>query len=192
MANGISCAFFAGRNLIYGQKEGNAFKEGIAVVQTARTADMAAKSGLLATKYAKGLDVLASIGRKIVYPLIMLSGAYNTIKSNEKIKTGAEQATGIATMYAFEKAADKGLKIAEEKLMKNPVVKNNKRLRTGIYIAKGMGFVAASLLGYETGSKIATKAVNKIRNIPNQIECIDPFNDNKIDAGDTLFKDMLV
>ena len=192
MANGISCAFFAGRNLIYGQKEGNAFKEGIAVVQTARTVDSAAKSGLIVTKYAKGLDILASIGKKIVYPLIILSGTYNTMRSQDKIKTGAEQATGIATMYAFEKAADKGLKIVEDKLMKNPTIKNNKALRTGVYIAKGMGFVAASLLGYEVGSKAATKAVQKLRNIPDQIECIDPFKDNKVDAGDTLFKDMVV
>lgn len=170
MPNGISCAFFAGRNLVYGKKEENIFKQGIAAVQTTRTVDSAAQSGLLHIKQAQALNQFTQIIKKAVYPLIIGSGVYNTLKSEDKVRTGASQAAGIGTMYTFEKIAEKGLVKAEKKLLENPTIKKNKYLRSGIYILKGLGFVAASLGGYNVGSKIAEKSVDTFRSIKDSKE----------------------
>ena len=64
MANGISCAFFAGKNLIYGQKEKNVFKEGIGGIQTVRTVDSAAKSGLINIPNAPILSKITAFLKK--------------------------------------------------------------------------------------------------------------------------------
>ena len=53
MPNGISCAYFAARNHIYGQKEKNMFKEGIAGAQTARAIDTVAKTGFIKVNYIR-------------------------------------------------------------------------------------------------------------------------------------------
>lgn len=164
MPNGISCAFFAGRNLVYGKKEGNIFKQGIGAIQTTRTVDSAAQSGLLQIKGAPFLNQVTKVIKKLLYPLIIGSGIYNTIKAEDKTRTGASQAGGIGTMYLFEQVAEKGLVNAEKSLLKNPTIKNNKLLRSGVYVLKGLGFVAASLGGYEVGSKVAEKAVDTFRN----------------------------
>ena len=105
MPNGISCAFFAARNHIYGHNEHNVFKEGIAGCQTIRTADAVADAvahtGTVAKSVAKPvsgfLGKAAKYARKIVYPLIIASGIYNTVKSDDKVKTGAMQVGGIGT-----------------------------------------------------------------------------------------------
>ncbi len=165
MANGISCAFFAGKNLIYGQKEKNLFKEGIGGIQTVRTVDSAAKSGLINIPHAPIFSKITAYLKKILYPLIILSGVYNTIKSEDRIKTGFEQAGGISFMYAFETCYEKLINPLEKNLLNNPNIKNNKLLKTGIYILKGLGFVCASLGGYSTGSKLANTAVSKYRKI---------------------------
>ena len=164
MPNGISCAFFAGRNLVYGKKEENIFKQGIGAIQTTRTVDSAAQSGLLHIKGAPVLNQVTKIVKKLLYPLIIGSGVYNTMKSDDKVRTGASQAGGIVTMYMFEQVAEKGLVKAEKKLLENPIVKKNKFLRSCIYILKGLGFVAASLGGYNVGSKVAETAVDTFKN----------------------------
>ncbi len=163
MANGISCAFFAGKNLIYGQKEKNVFKEGIGGIQTVRTVDSAAKSGLINIPNAPILSKITAFLKKILYPLIILSGVYNTIKSEDKIKTGFEQAGGISFMYTFERCYEKIINPLEKKLINSPNARNNKFLKAGIYILKGAGFVCSSLAGYTLGSKLADTAVNKYR-----------------------------
>ena len=165
MPNGVSCAFFAARNHIYGHNEHNIFKEGIAGCQTIRTADAVTKAAS-ATKNVPApvtsfLGKAAKYARKIVYPLIIASGIYNTVKSDDKVKTGAQQAGGIATMYAFEQVAEKSLKFLNNKLQDTSFVKGNKYAKYGLYVAKGMAFVAASILGYNTGSHVAEKIVNK-------------------------------
>ena len=65
MPNGISCAFFAGKNLIYGQKENNIFKEGIAIAQTVRTVDSMAQAGIKIPN-ASGIGKMAKLGKKTV------------------------------------------------------------------------------------------------------------------------------
>ena len=128
MPNGVSCAYFAARNHIYGKSEKNVFKEGIAGIQSVRTVD-AVTSSATASKFVsepiKGFfSNLAAIGRKIVYPLIIASGVYNTVKAEDKVKTGVMQGAGISTMYAFETLCEKGLKQLNKKVMSTNFVKN--------------------------------------------------------------------
>ncbi len=195
MPNGISCAYFAARNHIYGKKEHNLFKEGIAGAQTARTIDTVAKTGVikgpLASPVANIFDKAAAVARKIVYPLIIASGVYNTAIAEDKVKTGASQASGIATMYAFEQIAEKGLKKINNKLANTKIVQNNKAARIALYIAKGLTFVAASLSGYNLGSKSAEKIVDKARD-KKQVTSIEEKNifSDKNNVEDELFKEM--
>ncbi len=165
MPNGVSCAYFAARNYVYGKKEQNVFKEGIAGAQTARTINAVTKTGIIKNSFGLPafFEKAASIAQKIVYPLIIASGVYNTVKSDDKIKTGSEQAAGIATMYAFEKAAEKGLNKIDKCISNSNVFNKNKFTKIGWYILKGAAFAGASLLGYSTGSKGAGAAVEKIR-----------------------------
>lgn len=167
MPNGVSCAFFAGRNFIYGKTENNVFKEGIGCAQTVRTADSVVHSASVGAKVASpvksALSKGAAIARKIVYPLIIGSGVYNTLVADDKVKTGAAQAGGIGTMYAFEQISEGALKSLDKKISSTAVCKNNKLARIGWYIAKGMCFVAASLTGYNIGSNGAEKIVDTSR-----------------------------
>ncbi|MBQ4123960.1 hypothetical protein IJD44_09640 [bacterium] len=186
MPNGISCLFFAGRNFIYGAKEENLFKSGVGVIQTVRSADFFANTNIpkttacpnnaatssvsgvraLATKKNPVLAVLGETAKKlkkVLYPLFIASGIYNTIKSDDKIKTGTSQASGIASMYAFEKGAEKILPIIEKSILSHPFVKRNKIAQGAVYVARGMTYAAISLAGYSTGSKIAEKGVDTIR-----------------------------
>ena len=196
MPNGISCAYFAARNLVYGKKEQNLFIEGIAGAQTARTIDSVAKTGLIkgsiASPIASVFDKAAAIARKIVYPLIIASGIYNTAVAEDKVRTGASQASGIATMYTFEKIAEKALKNINNKLTNTNIVKNNKAARIGLYIAKGLAFVAASLTGYNVGSKTAEKIVDSTRNKMQTKKTVNNNNifDNANSVEDDLFKEM--
>ena len=195
MPNGISCAYFAARNHIYGKKEHNLFKEGIAGAQTARTIDTVAKTGVIKGSFAAPIisifDKAANVARKIVYPLIIASGVYNTAIADDKLKTGASQASGIATMYVFEQAAEKGLKKINNKLSNTNIVQNNKAARIALYIAKGLTFVAASLSGYNLGSKSAEKIVDKARDKKEEININQEniFSD-KNNVEDELFKEM--
>lgn len=208
MPNGISCAVFAARNHIYGKKEQNIFKEGIAHAQTARTIDSVTKTGVLkgpvATPVTNFFGKAAAIARKIVYPLIIGSGIYNTIKSDDKVKTGASQAAGIATMYAFEQVAERGIKSVSKKLETTNTVKTNKYARAGLYVLKGLTFVGASLTGYNVGSKAGEKMVDDARaKSNNKVENKNPFVKDDSKANQTtseypdkveqyLFEDMVL
>ncbi len=167
MPNGISCAYFAARNHIYGKSEGNMFKEGIAGIQTVRSVDAVTASSTMAKHVSspvKGFfSKSASFLKKLVYPLIIASGVYNTVKSDDKVRTGASQATGIGTMYAFEQVSEKALKSVHKKLMTKPKFAGNKLAKMGWYVLQGSAFVLASLTGYTVGSKSAEKAVDIVR-----------------------------
>lgn len=205
MPNGISCAYFAARNHLYGQKEHNIFKEGIAGAQTARTIDTITKTGVMkgpaAAPLSKFFGKAAAIARKIVYPLIIASGVYNTAKADDKVRTGASQGAGIATMYMFEQIAEKGLNNINKKALNTTLVKNNKYARAGLYVLKGLAFVAASLTGYNAGSKAGEIVIDKFRDIrqskeslPVQKEPVLPIDDG-LPAGDieeNLFEDMVL
>ncbi len=192
MPNGVSCAYFAARNLVYGKKEENVFKEGIAGAQTARTIDTFTQTGILRgtpIAPAKGIfSKAAAVARKIVYPLIIASGIYNTAKADDKVKTGTSQASGIATMYAFEQIAEKGLNSINKKLMNTNFAQNHKLARMGIYIAKGAAYAAASLSGYSVGSKGAEHIVDKIRKTDN-ISNTTPFDTTPFPLDEDLSKD---
>ena len=168
MPNGVSCLYFAGKNLIYGKKEGNVFKDGIGVIQTVRGADFLASDKMITTA-AKNpitgtLKHAAKMLKKILYPLIIVSGIYNTARSKDKVKTGTSQAAGIGMMFGMEQVAEKVLVGLEKKIFSNPALKNNKKARVAWYIARGAAYAAASLTGYNTGNKLAGNCVDKIRN----------------------------
>ncbi len=189
MANGVSCAFFAAKNIVNGTKEKNIFKEGIGIAQTIRTADAAfmaatntanaankavaeaaissvegaaavAKVSPIANLLSKG----AAIAKKLLYPLICLSAAYNTFKSKDKVKTGVSQSSAIGTMYMFEKLTEKNIiKNIEQKYA--PTFKNNKKAAVLWYIARGLIFATTSMTGYTLGSKAGEISVDAIRTI---------------------------
>ena len=167
MPNGVSCAYFAARNHIYGKNEGNMFKEGIAGIQTVRSVDAVTSSATMANHVSapvKGFfSKAAGFLKKLVYPLIIASGIYNTAKSDDKVKTGVSQAAGIGTMFAFEEITERALKGIKKKLMSNPKVSGNKWARAAWYVAQGAAFVAASLGGYTIGSAGGEAIVDKHR-----------------------------
>ncbi len=167
MPNGISCAYFAARNHIYGKSEGNVFKEGIAGIQTVRSVDAVTASSTMSKHVSapvKGFfGKAASWLKKLVYPLIIASGVYNTVKSDDKVRTGASQAAGIGTMYAFEQVSEKALKSVHSKLKTMPKFQGNKWAKVGWYVLQGSAFVLASLGGYSIGSKGAEAMVDSAR-----------------------------
>ena len=136
-------------------------------MQTARTVDAVAKTGAIAGPFGAPItnfvNGVASIGKKIVYPLIIGSGIYNTVKSDDKVKVGASNACGITTMYCFEQIAEKGLNSINKALSKSEKFTNNKVAKVAWYIVKGLTFVAASLGGYNIGSKAAETIVDEKR-----------------------------
>lgn len=167
MPNGVSCAYFAARNHIYGKSEKNVFKEGIAGIQTVRSVDAVTASNAMASHVSKPVkgffSKAASCLKKLVYPLIIASGAYNTIKSDDKVRTGASQAAGIGTMYAFETIGEKALNSVQKKLMSKQSFSSNKWAKAAFYVAKGLTFVLASLGGYTIGSKGGESLVDSAR-----------------------------
>ena len=191
MPNGVSCAFFAGRNLVHGKTENNIFKEGIGCAQTVRTADSVVHSASVGAKVASpvksALSKGAAIARKIVYPLIIGSGVYNTLVSDDKVRTGAAQAGGIGTMYAFEQISEKALNSIQKKLMSKSNISGNKWARAGWYIAKGAAFVAASLGGYTLGSSGGEAIVDKKRKEKEAKNADgDSFKKNELPVDSTL------
>lgn len=167
MPNGVSCAYFAARNHVYGKKEDNPFKKGIAGIQSVRTVDAVVQAPKIVKHVSKPLkntiEGLANLGKKIVYPIIIGSGIYNTVKSDDKVKTGASQALGISTMYIFETYAEKGLKKIANYLSSFDKFSNNNISKGLWYLVKGVGFICASMAGYDIGSKISDTCVDKIR-----------------------------
>lgn len=167
MPNGVSCAYFAARNHIYGKSEKNVFKEGIAGIQTVRSVDAVTASNAMASHVSKPVkgffSKAASCLKKLVYPLIIGSGVFNTLKSDDKVRTGASQAAGIGTMYAFETIGEKALNSVQKKLMSKQSFSSNKWAKAAFYVAKGLTFVLASLGGYTIGSKGGESLVDSAR-----------------------------
>lgn len=167
MPNGVSCAYFAARNHVYGQKEDNPFKKGIAGIQSVRTVDAVVQApkvvDVVAEPVCKTVKKLANFGKRIVYPLIIGSGVYNTVKSEDKVKTGASQTLGISTMYLFETFAEKGLNKIANYLSSFDEFSNNNVSKGLWYVAKGAAFICASMAGFDVGSKISDTCVDKIR-----------------------------
>ena len=109
------------------------------------------------------LNNAAKFARKIVYPLIVCSGIYNTVKSDDKVKTGAQQACGIGVMYGFEQLAEASLKKLNAKLLDINYVKANKPAQIAIYVLKGAAFASASIMGFGIGNKTAGRIIDKSR-----------------------------
>ena len=66
-------------------------------------------------------------------------------------------------MYCFEVVAEKGLNKLTTLLSKSDKFTNNKFAKTAWYVAKGLAFVAASLGGYNVGSKAAETFIDEYR-----------------------------
>ena len=108
--------------------------------------------------------VLKGAERITCRPADLLQPEYEEIKAKVQALGYYEKEEDVLSYAVFEQVAEKGLVNAEKSLLKNPTIKNNKLLRSGVYVLKGLGFVAASLGGYEVGSKVAEKAVDTFRN----------------------------
>ena len=110
-------------------------------------------------KAGKFLSGMAKFGRKLVYPLIVLSGILNTARAEDKVKTGVSQASGIGLMYASETIAEKFLNPITHKIESSakPWVKG------AWAVARGLIYVGASLGGYDIGNKFASSIVDKVR-----------------------------
>ena len=174
MPNGVSCAYFAALNHENGLKHDNIFREGVAVAQTARTIDAITASQTVAcSPMLNGVlnpikpifGKLAAISRKIIYPLFIMSTALTTLKSNDKVKTGISQTSGLVCMSLFEKLETKLFPKLEKLVSKKVNLSSNKILRYGWYILKGLCFITASMSGYTIGNKVTGKIVDKTRNI---------------------------
>lgn len=198
MPNAVSCAYFAARNHVYGKSEHNVFKKGIAGAQSVRTVDTVAHSSLAVNHVAQPVKTFfssaAKLAKKIVYPLIIASGVYNTVKSDDKVRTGVSQAAGIGTMYTFEQVSERLLKNLDKKILSSNAAKNSRPLRYAWYVAKGMTFAAASLAGYSIGSSGGEAVVDKHRSQKAQkIEKFPIEADLKPENVEaTLFDDMIL
>lgn len=195
MPNGVSCGYFAARNFVYGEKEDNIFKKGIGVIQTVRTVDaiaqkVPASTPLLGSKKAF-LEHSALTLKEYVYPLIIASGIRNTIKSDDKVKTGVSQASAISVMWVFEKLAENKLNSLESNFEKK-----GKLTRAVWYLAKGVMFIASSMLGYSAGNKAGEFAVTQIRKNNGTREqqntlLLSPVNESEVfEDMDILNKDL--
>ena len=133
-------------------------------------------------KAGKFLSGMAKVGRKLVYPLIALSGVFNTLRSDDKVKTGVAQATGIGLMYTAETVAEK-LLVPLSKTIETKV-SNKPWLKALWAVARGATYVAASLGGYEIGNRIASSTVEQFRNkkLEKTKQKIDVINNNSVTA----------
>ncbi len=163
MPNGVSCAFFAVKNYEYGKQNKDIFRDGIAGAQTARTVNSIAKSAHVVSPVTKTLGKIANFATIIVYPLIISSGIYTTVKSDDKIKTGCEQAGGISVMYVFEQTAKKALKAVENQIKNSESIPCNKLTKFALYFLKGVSFIAASMSGFALGKNAGGDLVDFFR-----------------------------
>lgn len=192
MPNGISCAYFAVKNYSYGKQNKDLFRDGIAGAQTVRTVDTIAQTSKAAASVTSVTGKLAGLAKKIVYPLIILSGVRTTAKSDDKVKTGVEQASAISTMYIFEELSSKILNKAEAALKKSSFVQKNKLANAALYIAKGAAFITASMTGYNTGKDLGTNIISTIRGKEKtKVPSYDSKTQQKIDTVYDEFEEFL-
>ncbi len=113
------------------------------------------------------MNTAASVAGKVVNPLIVASGVYSVIKSDDKVKTAVKEGLGISGMFFLEKQmksgklgqqVSKGAKWVMEKLSKNA-----KTQSIGAKILCGLAFVGASIAGYDIASKAGESAVDILR-----------------------------
>ena len=132
----------------------------------------------------KSLQWGAEFASNHVNPLICVAGGVKVAMADDKKKEAINQAGALGVMFAAEKSykaladyenilkiADKfGKKetiesLKESKALKNVISKlGDKKLKTLLNIAYGLGFVTASISGYNIGEKIAAR-VNARREI---------------------------
>ncbi len=171
MPNGISCAVFAFRNAKAGKENKDIFRTGVAGIQTCRTVDAALTSTAqlpfastsIGTKITTAFGKVANFGKKLLYPLIFASSAWNTIKSKDKTKTGLSCLGGISTMYTFEKCVESPLKKVNAKISQLNNTKPNIALKILWYITQGAIYSATSIIGYDIGYKGAGEIIDMTR-----------------------------
>ena len=113
-------------------------------------------------------------------PLICAAGAYKVLTADDKEKEFVNQTASLGVMFCAEKAyktlvdyknikkvanvlgqSDNLKKLANSSIVKNITNKvGNKKIKLALNIAYGLGFVAASMTGYNIGEKLAKKATN--------------------------------
>lgn len=114
-----------------------------------------------------------------VNPLICVAGAYKTLKSDDKVKTGITEFCALGTMFAGEsliknnydlvvnsKICKNVLKKASDTKLLKPVfeylAKHNLSGKVGSII-KGLAFVAGSIGSYTLGQKLGENVSNSVK-----------------------------
>lgn len=164
MPNAVSSAYFAVKNYEIGKKDDNIFRTGIGAIQTSRVINSVQKTANIAPNFGSGA---VSFMTKLLYPLIIASGTFSTIMSEDKVKTGVSQVGSISFMYMFEKVAESILKIADKAITNTKFMQKGDIKSKAAYLAwkilKGASFAAASLSGYNIGNNTMNNIVDKHR-----------------------------
>lgn len=172
MSNGVSCAISAYRNAKSAKKQKNIFKTGVAIGQTCRTIDAAMQLSFIAntvgTKATTVSGGIANTCDKILYPLRISSCIAQTIKSEDKVKTGFSSILGILTMYLSEKTVGTQLKKVYQKINKLPNTKSNIMLKTIWCVMQGTIYASSGTFGHDIGCKITEKIINDHRQRKNE------------------------
>lgn len=172
MSNGVSCAISAYRNAKSAKKHKNIFKAGVAIGQTCRTIDAAMQLSFISNTIGEKATTIsggiANTCDKILYPLRISSCIAQTIKSEDKVKTGFSSIIGILTMYLSEKIIGTQLKKFYQKINKLPNTKLNISLKTIRCIMQGTIYSASGILGHDIGCKITEKIITNHRQRKNE------------------------
>ena len=206
MANLTSSIIFGFRNIDKSMND-NVARTPVAVGQATNAVNEIAKMSKSAQAFLKSIDTSSKTmqtlkaGAKFtadhINPLICAAGAYKVLTSDDKEKEFVNQTSSLGVMFCAEKAYKtimdyKNIKKAAEalgqtknltKLANSSFVKNiadkigDKRLKTVLNIAYGLGFVAASISGYNLGEKLAKKATTQkqIASEQNQIHQMQKY-----------------
>ena len=189
MANLISSIIFGVRNVDKSLND-NAARTPVAIGQATNVVNEVAKinnnaalllksadNGSKAIKYIK---TGAKFAADHINPLICAAGAYKVITADDKEKEFVNQTASLGAMFCAEKAYKtivdyKNIKKAAEaigqsknleKVLNSSFIKNltekvgDKKLKFALNAIYGIGFVVASIKGYNLGEKLAQKATN--------------------------------
>lgn len=159
MSSSVASLIFAARNAAIAMQSHNPVRAGLAVSNATKVAGTFSHSAAMKTA--------GKVAGKAINPLMIVSAGYNVYKSDDKIKTAAQEGAGLASMFALEKQLRKG-KISEylskgtDWIMKK-CSKSAKTQYIGAKILSGIAVVAATLAGYELAYKAGEKAIDIIR-----------------------------
>jgi hypothetical protein len=191
----VASGIFAARN-VDKTKNGDVGRSAVALGQTAGLMQEIAKYDGAVAKTAKcALSVFSDMAKEHkafeyagkatkfainnVNPLICVSGAIKTVRSDDKVKTGITEAAALTTMFAAESAVkhnyeqvakSKACKDTLDKASKSKLLKptfeflekHNLTGKVGT-VVKGLAFVGASMSAYSAGQALGEDVSDKVK-----------------------------